>query len=161
MTGQGSVGLASRAASPPDRIERPPCLENPSPARAASTLTENARSPVAAEPGHFHPPREWKVNLALSRDDNTIIQFHRPVSSQSREEATNSVRNWACVPWAGPERPAPSIPIHASNWQTVRRHASLCRSLRRYLSVTTIYFSTTWRNQGQTINVNVCVMLVR
>ena len=32
--------------------DRPPCLENPRPEGAESTLTENALSPVLAEPKH-------------------------------------------------------------------------------------------------------------
>jgi hypothetical protein len=46
----------------------PQCLENPRPAGAESTLTENARSPFHAEPRHYqemltqldHCPRENK-----------------------------------------------------------------------------------------------------
>ena len=33
--------------------DRPQCLENPRPAGAESTLTENARSPFHAEPRHM------------------------------------------------------------------------------------------------------------
>ena len=47
----------SRAGfSPRGRRHRtidPQCLENPRPAGAESTLTENARSPFHAEPRHF------------------------------------------------------------------------------------------------------------
>ena len=33
--------------------DRPPCLENPRPEGAESTLTENVASPFQAEPRHF------------------------------------------------------------------------------------------------------------
>ena len=35
--------------------DRPRCLENPRPAGAESTLTENVASPFHAEPRHYHP----------------------------------------------------------------------------------------------------------
>jgi hypothetical protein len=50
-----SVGAYPRALctvpkKPSD--DRPPCLENPRPEGAESTLTENAASPFQAEPAH-------------------------------------------------------------------------------------------------------------
>jgi hypothetical protein len=40
-----ALGIQKQASD-----ERPPCLENPLPARAESPLTENAASPFQAEP---------------------------------------------------------------------------------------------------------------
>src|SRR5690348_13852335 len=37
--------------------DRPPCLENPRPEGAESTLTENALSPFHAEPKHYLNPQ--------------------------------------------------------------------------------------------------------
>src|SRR5271166_716053 len=57
VTRRGSSRL-SRWFSPCRSRHRtidPQCLENPRPAGAESTLTENARSPFHAEPRHFEP----------------------------------------------------------------------------------------------------------
>ena len=48
----GSAGKNLLALLLHHRIERPPCLENPRPAGAESTLTENVTSPFQAEPTH-------------------------------------------------------------------------------------------------------------
>ena len=52
----GAVVHGSRASFSPrclrHRTIDPQCLENPRPAGAESTLTENARSPFHAEPRH-------------------------------------------------------------------------------------------------------------
>ena len=54
----GSAGanpLALCTAGKPSSDDRPPCLENPRPEEAESTLTENAASPFHAEPRHGQP----------------------------------------------------------------------------------------------------------
>jgi hypothetical protein len=48
----GANPLALRIARPESSDDRPPCLENPRPEGAESTLTENAPSPFHAEPRH-------------------------------------------------------------------------------------------------------------
>lgn len=53
----GSAGtnpLALCTASKKSSDDRPPCLENPRPEGAESTLAENATSPFHAEPKHQH-----------------------------------------------------------------------------------------------------------
>jgi hypothetical protein len=47
------LALCTEKKQPSD--ERPPCLENPRPEGAESTLTENAASPFHAEPTHRPP----------------------------------------------------------------------------------------------------------
>jgi hypothetical protein len=48
----GANPLALRTARKKLSDDRPPCLENPRPEGAESTLTENAASPFHAEPKH-------------------------------------------------------------------------------------------------------------
>src|ERR1035437_244812 len=50
--GANPLALCTARKKPSD--DRPPCLENPRPAGAESTLTENAASPFHAEPKHDH-----------------------------------------------------------------------------------------------------------
>ena len=50
----GANPLALCTARKKSSDDRPPCLENPRPEGAESTLTENALSPFHAEPKHRH-----------------------------------------------------------------------------------------------------------
>src|SRR2546430_5171551 len=50
LSSAGANPLALRAARKKPSDDRPPCLENPRPEGAESTLTENAASPFQAEP---------------------------------------------------------------------------------------------------------------
>ena len=52
--------------------DRPPCLENPRPEGAESTLTENAASPFQAEPAH-----KSRGTNQLAQED-TKVNFHIP-----------------------------------------------------------------------------------
>src|SRR5437660_5661773 len=57
LSGAGPHPLAPRTNRKHSSDDRPACLENPRPAGAESTLTENVASPFHAEPGHanlFH-----------------------------------------------------------------------------------------------------------
>ncbi len=49
----GANPLALCIAQNESSDDRPPCLENPRPEGAESTLTENAASPFHAEPKHL------------------------------------------------------------------------------------------------------------
>src|SRR5260370_42106045 len=51
LSGAGAYPLALRTNRKPSSDDRPACLENPRPAGAESTLTENVASPFHAEPG--------------------------------------------------------------------------------------------------------------
>src|SRR5258705_13531807 len=51
----GANPLALCIARQESSDDRPPCLENPRPEGAESTLTENALSPFHAEPKHDEP----------------------------------------------------------------------------------------------------------
>jgi hypothetical protein len=53
LSGAGAYPLALRTNRKQSSDDRPACLENPRPAGAESTLTENVASPFHAEPGHF------------------------------------------------------------------------------------------------------------
>jgi hypothetical protein len=52
LNGAGAYPLARCIAGDESSDDRPPCLENPRPKGAESTLTENAASPFHAEPKH-------------------------------------------------------------------------------------------------------------
>src|SRR5260370_15757733 len=51
LSGAGAYPLALRNNRKPSSDDSPACLENPRPAGAESTLTENVASPFHAEPG--------------------------------------------------------------------------------------------------------------
>jgi hypothetical protein len=50
LSGAGAYPLALRTNQKQSSDDRPPCLENPRPAGAESTLTENVASPFHTEP---------------------------------------------------------------------------------------------------------------
>jgi hypothetical protein len=52
LSSAGAYPLALRTEPKQSSDDRPPCLENPRPEGAESTLTENAASPFHAEPKH-------------------------------------------------------------------------------------------------------------
>jgi len=76
--GANPLALCSASDKPSD--DRPPCLENPRPAGAESTLTENAPSPFHAEPRQGPPPQVFWLDLSphknasdgTSQDDGLI-----------------------------------------------------------------------------------------
>ena len=53
LSSAGAYTLALGTARKQSSDDRPPCLENPRPEGAESTLTENAASPFHAEPKHL------------------------------------------------------------------------------------------------------------
>jgi hypothetical protein len=53
LSSAGAYPLALCTARKKPSDDRPPCLENPRPEGAESTLTENAASPFQAEPRHY------------------------------------------------------------------------------------------------------------
>jgi len=57
----GANPLALCIAENESSDDRPPCLENPRPEGAESTLTENAPSPFHAEPKHRSGGRLWPM----------------------------------------------------------------------------------------------------
>src|SRR5712691_1479976 len=64
LSSAGAYPLALCTARKKPSDDRPPCLENPRPEGAESTLTENAASPFHAEPKHLRqhitmPREKW------------------------------------------------------------------------------------------------------
>ncbi len=57
----GANPLALCIASQRSSDDRPPCLENPRPEGAESTLTENVASPFHAEPRQFRTALRWSL----------------------------------------------------------------------------------------------------
>jgi hypothetical protein len=55
LSGAGGPSPALHPEGRKSSDDRPPCLENPRPAGAESTLTENVASPFQAEPRQDHP----------------------------------------------------------------------------------------------------------
>src|SRR6266699_6690401 len=64
LSGAGAYPLALRTNRKQSSDDRPVCLENPRPAGAESTLTENVASPFHAEPGHGKEVVLTSENLA-------------------------------------------------------------------------------------------------
>jgi hypothetical protein len=56
LNGTGAYPLALRTNWKQSSDDRSACLENPGPAGAESTLTENVASPFHAEPEHLRLP---------------------------------------------------------------------------------------------------------
>jgi hypothetical protein len=65
----GANPLALCTAGKPSSDDRPPCLENPRPEGAESTLTENAASPFHAEPRQEHGTTDTQ-NISGRREKN-------------------------------------------------------------------------------------------
>src|SRR6266571_7760539 len=63
LSGAGAYPLALRTNRKQSSDDRPPCLENPRPAGAESTLTENVASPFHAEPRQGQHPEVSFENL--------------------------------------------------------------------------------------------------
>jgi hypothetical protein len=60
LNGAGDYPLALHTNRKQSSDDRPPCLENPRPAGAESTLTEKIASPFQAE-----PTQEWVLGKAI------------------------------------------------------------------------------------------------
>src|SRR5439155_12687487 len=71
LSSAGAYPLALSTARKKPSDDRPPCLENPRPEGAESTLTENAASPFHAEPKHKY------FRLYRAHDDlNLLLNSH-------------------------------------------------------------------------------------
>ena len=78
LSGAGAYPLALRTNRKQSSDDRPPCLENPRPAGAESTLTENGASPFHAEPGQMGQVAVRGPGL----DAPGAAPFHIPHSSE-------------------------------------------------------------------------------
>ncbi len=63
LSSAGANPLALYTARKKPSDDRPPCLENPRPEGAESTLTENACSPFHAEPRHKYLDAQFATVL--------------------------------------------------------------------------------------------------
>src|SRR5437868_12748993 len=83
-----SAGCSSLALHTDNQKEssddRPPCLENPRPAGAESTLTENVASPFQAEPTH--------ASYFGGTEDDVRSRVYVLSRSGSRQISTRSLR---------------------------------------------------------------------
>src|SRR6267378_7750074 len=70
----GANPLALCIARQESSDDRPPCLENPRPEGAESTLTENAASPFQAEPRHL-----WERESRLWSPSRTDARMRWPL----------------------------------------------------------------------------------
>src|SRR6266436_6240062 len=81
----GANPLALCIASQPSSDDRPPCLENPRPEGAESTLTENVASPFHAEP---------RQNSTLSRIARSATNSARSASWPVAAESLGDFGSW-------------------------------------------------------------------
>ena len=65
LSSAGAYPLALCTALRKSSDDRPPCLENPRPEGAESTLTENVASPFHAEPRQIHHSESLPSTLKL------------------------------------------------------------------------------------------------
>src|SRR5580700_8335591 len=84
--------------------DRPRCLENPRPAGAESTLTENVASPFHAEPRHDRLRDRFIPVHGFTAHFPTGMRFeHRAHATQHRfmvicdEDAFCRVSHWKCI----------------------------------------------------------------
>ena len=68
LSSAGANPLALCTARKKSSDDRPPCLENPRPEGAESTLTENTASPFHAEPTHYGFPVLGDAGQFLIKD---------------------------------------------------------------------------------------------
>jgi hypothetical protein len=81
----GAYPLALCTARKKPSDDRPPCLENPRPEGAESTLTENAPSPFHAEPRHARNTMCGDPSKSpLRRQHTSLQQVHRTAFGSSR-----------------------------------------------------------------------------
>ena len=76
LSSAGSYPLALRTNRKRSSDDRPACLENPRPAGAESTLTENVASPFHAEPGQAcaaRPLASRRLYTAFLRDTRILF----------------------------------------------------------------------------------------
>ncbi len=78
--GANPLALCIAKNKPSD--DRPPCLENPRPEGAESTLTENAPSPFHAEPRHTLI-KSATLTLMVSTSKMSDTPFQRLLSKSS------------------------------------------------------------------------------
>ena len=91
LSSAGAYTLALGTARKQSSDDRPPCLENPRPEGAESTLTENAASPFHAEPKHCKPtarllwrksfphgPPGWRLRKSEADSEDGPGRHERP-----------------------------------------------------------------------------------
>ena len=74
LSSAGAYPLALCTEPKPSSDDRPPCLENPRPEGAESTLTENAASPFHAEPKH---ERQAVLDECFEHIDYLLANGHK------------------------------------------------------------------------------------
>src|ERR1035437_909933 len=107
--GANPLALCTARKKPSD--DRPPCLGNPRPAGAESTLTENAASPFHAE------PKQSNLRCRRSRTEHLLVEKHHASTSPA-----------SCMPCARPQAKRCSttkaLPNHsASGWTCSSIHS--------------------------------------
>src|SRR6266700_5231376 len=95
----GANPLALCIAENESSDDRPPCLENPRPEGAESTLTENAASPFQAEPRHSSCCHHWRWSpqsvqrsCGLSRSFRPHATWNYGCRTCSRVESNQAAR---------------------------------------------------------------------
>ena len=83
LSGAGAYPLALRTNRKRSSDDRPACLENPRPAGAESTLTENVASPFHAEPGHGDSLTEGRLVPVCKQSSERLrlVSTHCPITS--------------------------------------------------------------------------------
>ncbi len=98
LSSAGANPLALCIARQESSDDRPPCLENPRPEGAESTLTENAPSPFHAEPKH-----RWMIRIASLLQtalDQACARFSRndlpPVATAASKQSGHNGERSSC-----------------------------------------------------------------
>src|SRR5271157_2692005 len=110
----GANPLALCTAGKPSSDDRPPCLENPRPEGAESTLTENAASPFHAKPRHF-PSTLVAITQELARAPR--MAFQMPLRGTVIVWKVREVTLGAC---SRPNHPCESARLTPQPWSLVR-----------------------------------------
>ncbi|SRR6266567_2958129 len=91
LSGAGAYPLALRTNRKQSSDDRPACLENPRPAGAESTLTENVASPFHAEPGQALVLRSYELKF----DPPEPREFEHQMREQEAGRLANDLRDLA------------------------------------------------------------------
>ena len=89
LSGAGAYPLALRTNRKQSSDDRPACLENPRPAGAESTLTENVASPFHAEPGQLLVWVRAIVQIMCIEPSGSCVTFSLLTVSVRAKEQTH------------------------------------------------------------------------
>ena len=90
LSSAGAYPLALCTALRKSSDDRPPCLENPRPEGAESTLTENVASPFHAEPTQMIHLRRLSMILNATASDAAVLAY-TSIGTMGKTRSTRAI----------------------------------------------------------------------